>query len=518
MVNTTDAPASSHVAAANNNLKHKRRFCRIDGCERIVKSQGLCQRHGASPRKCKVDGCDKQAQGNFDRMCKSHFKAMKRAMTPLPEPPADDQALPPPPTGRSVYDDILPASIRFVPTYQTPSDEAGNGKSKKNPKPKEVMPLIAHLKAGFDVQKPPAWHRNEERRCRGMFPIHNPATQLEGWERELVWMEILILTGAPGASFRHLARAWGRDKGFHMVLAQFICERQGDVERKKRQGIEAAAHSDDAKQKARSAKGASVADAGSTNLKRSASATRPPPGSGARRKMARKGRSTSVSSSTSEGGNVISVDVWDDSVYNHADYNEALAADIFNFADKEVDSLSRRMAAAAAARKARGEVDSDDESDTGPDTKTAAKERPKGDQQKQKAPSEDPKIAGLERQDPPKGSTATQPLEPQQKDENTQVETSPTLQAAQAQLQPAPENMSHGNPDGTEYHSLQQHVTSGQLAPDQEHGFTAFFPTQLPGVTGHPEQVLNQLSQLAQLAVESDSQQQQEDHPQITPI
>ena len=50
-----------------------------------------------------------------------------------------------------------------------------------------------------------------------------------------VWMEILALSGNPDASFRHLARAWGRDKGFHMVLAQFICERRGDVERKKRE-------------------------------------------------------------------------------------------------------------------------------------------------------------------------------------------------------------------------------------------------------------------------------------------
>lgn len=48
-------------------------------------------------------------------------------------------------------------------------------------------------------------------------------------------MEILALSGNPDASFRHLARAWGRDKGFHMVLAQFICERRGDVERKKRE-------------------------------------------------------------------------------------------------------------------------------------------------------------------------------------------------------------------------------------------------------------------------------------------
>lgn len=50
-------------------VKHKRRYCRAEGCTRIVKSQGLCQRHGAKPRKCKVEGCEKQAQGNFDGMC-----------------------------------------------------------------------------------------------------------------------------------------------------------------------------------------------------------------------------------------------------------------------------------------------------------------------------------------------------------------------------------------------------------------------------------------------------------------
>jgi hypothetical protein len=94
------------------------------------------------------------------------------------------------------------------------------------------MPLIAHLKNGFDAGKPPAWHRNEERLARGYWPVTSPAAQLEGWERELVWTEILILTGNAQTSFRHLARAWGRDKGFQTVLAQFICERKGDVERK----------------------------------------------------------------------------------------------------------------------------------------------------------------------------------------------------------------------------------------------------------------------------------------------
>ena len=58
--------ADEKLGAHGAKVKHKRRFCRVEGCERIVKSQGLCQRHGAKPRLCKVDGCTKQAQGNFD--------------------------------------------------------------------------------------------------------------------------------------------------------------------------------------------------------------------------------------------------------------------------------------------------------------------------------------------------------------------------------------------------------------------------------------------------------------------
>jgi hypothetical protein len=273
------------------NLKHKRRYCRQEGCSRIVKSQGLCQRHGAKPRECKMDGCEKQAQGNFDRMCKSHFKAMKRRTTPIPQVPTD-QTNPPPAEGASVYLTVLPASISF-----NPHNSIG-----------EVMPLIEHLKHGFENLKPPAWHRNEERRSRGLFPISNPATQLEGWERELVWMEILVLTGAPNASFRHLARAWGRDKGFHMVLAQFICERQGSVERKKRQGL---------------LEGTSSQGGGDES----------PP----------KRRRRGVAKKTSTTPGVISADIWDDSAYGDADYNESLAADIFNFSAHEFASVSQRF-------------------------------------------------------------------------------------------------------------------------------------------------------------------------------
>jgi hypothetical protein len=135
---------------------------------------------------------------------------------------------------------------------------------------------------------PPAWHRNEERRARGLWPVHNPATQLEGWERELVWMEILLMTGIPEASFRHLARGWGRDKGFHMVLAQFICGRQGDVERKKRERANGV-------------------------------------GKGRRPKQAQN------------DGDYIGADVWGDgagAVYGNAHYYESLAADLIVFDDE----------------------------------------------------------------------------------------------------------------------------------------------------------------------------------------
>lgn len=201
------------VSGASTSVKHKRRYCRVEGCTRIVKSQGKCQRHGAKTRLCKVDGCTKQAQGNFDKMCKSHFK---KTQTCLIAEPIDPATIPQHPEGSSVYDEIIPLSLTWTPTND------------------ELMPLVSHLKQGFDESRPRGWHRNAERRARGLLPVHSPSLQLEGWERELVWMEICLLSGNYQSSFRHLARAWGRDKGFHMVLAQFICERRGNVERKKR--------------------------------------------------------------------------------------------------------------------------------------------------------------------------------------------------------------------------------------------------------------------------------------------
>lgn len=61
------------------------------------------------------------------------------------------------------------------------------------------------------------------------------SAQLEPWERQLALVEILLLSGGtPYANFKDLAHAWGREKGFHQVLAASVCERRGEVERKRR--------------------------------------------------------------------------------------------------------------------------------------------------------------------------------------------------------------------------------------------------------------------------------------------
>lgn len=215
-------------------------------------------------------------------MCKSHFKEHKRQTTPLPPKPALEVALePPPPVGLSVYDTVIPASV----AWSAADNETG------------VMPLVQHLKEGFETNKPPAWHRNEERSARGLWPVHNPATQLESWERELVWTEILLLTGNPESSFRHLARAWGRDKGFHMVLAQFICERHGNVERKKKQKKGNQRHMMMMMQQQNS----------------------------------HSQRMLDMDEVPAE--DVVASDVYDEAMYGDVAYNEALAADLFTFAE-----------------------------------------------------------------------------------------------------------------------------------------------------------------------------------------
>ncbi|CAB9498723.1 expressed unknown protein [Seminavis robusta] len=366
---TAAAAADEKLGCHGGRVKHKRRFCRIDGCERIVKSQGLCQRHGAKPRLCKVDKCTKQAQGNFDGMCKSHFKEHKRKTTPIPAV-QNNPTTPPEPTGSSVYDGVLPSSVDFFPNLRVPQHTRGK------------MPLVDHLAEGFHGGKPPAWHRNEERKARGLLPVDNPATQLEGWERELVWMEILVLTGVPEVSFRHLARAWGRDKGFHMVLAQFICERHGDVQRKKRKRDEDASTVSHDHSIAAIHKRANVAvvktppvtivtaTAQSSVVKAAASLEELKAAKVAMLSPERKRQIATIlrrrSSGTTTGSQQqqkltdesidddqllsVGANLWDDNWYGDANYNDALAADLFNLTPQESALLKTRLSSSGKQR------------------------------------------------------------------------------------------------------------------------------------------------------------------------
>lgn len=45
---------------------------------------------------------------------------------------------------------------------------------------------------------------------------------------------MLLSGGTPYANFRDLAHAWGREMGFHHALTSTVCERRGEVDRKKR--------------------------------------------------------------------------------------------------------------------------------------------------------------------------------------------------------------------------------------------------------------------------------------------
>ena len=53
----------------------------------------------------------------------------------------------------------------------------------------------------------------------------------------VVMFELLLLAGQPRANHKDLAHAWGREKGFHSVLCSQICERGGEIGRKRRNDV-----------------------------------------------------------------------------------------------------------------------------------------------------------------------------------------------------------------------------------------------------------------------------------------
>ena len=94
-----------------------------------------------------------------------------------------------------MYDSILPMSIAYRPVHvkQQPIVASGDDASKHDlldppaaPAGFQTMPLVAHLKEGSISGKQAGWHRNAERRARGMYPVKGLSVQLEPWERQLV--------------------------------------------------------------------------------------------------------------------------------------------------------------------------------------------------------------------------------------------------------------------------------------------------------------------------------------------
>jgi hypothetical protein len=211
----------------------KKRLCRFPGCQRVIKSQGHCQRHGARAKRCRIPGCDKQAQGTHDGMCKRHWKQMHAPDDPDdgdPDPKDLKRKAPPAPIGESVYEHILPNSIAFRPSNALAAAVASPGgllppphkstessdallpleESEHEAQPQvpdgasaNIMPLVQYLH--LNAARPAGWHRHHERRAKGVHPVSSITAQLEPWERQLALVEILLLSGGtPYANFKDL--------------------------------------------------------------------------------------------------------------------------------------------------------------------------------------------------------------------------------------------------------------------------------------------------------------------------
>ena len=108
--------------------------------------------------------------------------------------------------GTSVYDTILPTSVGFFTSASAPDAT-------------RTMPLAECIQQGYATGKTFSWHRSEERRARGLPTLLDPTTALDGWEQELAWMEVLLLSGSSAETLSQWAHSWGRDSGFHVTLS-----------------------------------------------------------------------------------------------------------------------------------------------------------------------------------------------------------------------------------------------------------------------------------------------------------
>lgn len=85
----------------------------------------------------------------------------------------------------------------------------------------EKIKFVDFLEQGQYQYQGIGWHRREERLARNLDPVADVTTPLEPWERELVWTELLLLTGLEESCDALLAHAWGQGKDrFRSLLIQ----------------------------------------------------------------------------------------------------------------------------------------------------------------------------------------------------------------------------------------------------------------------------------------------------------
>ena len=88
-----------------------------------------------------------------------------------------------------------------------------------------MMPLAVFLEDGYKQQAPFGWHRQLEQICRNK-DITTVDSDFAPWEMDLLFSEILLLTGYHLDYSVFLAHAWGRENGFHTDLALSICAKR----------------------------------------------------------------------------------------------------------------------------------------------------------------------------------------------------------------------------------------------------------------------------------------------------
>ncbi|KAL3801116.1 hypothetical protein HJC23_002409 [Cyclotella cryptica] len=221
----------------------------------MIKSHGHCQKHGAKPKRCKVPGCEAQRQSGYDDMCKRHWRYLAAPPEMRKEPPktAEEKRMVEP-RGKSVYDDILPASFawrgeqggKFIKVKKVKVDSGDDSDSVSNDDEEatkksedydveysETLPLAKFLEDNSHLEA--GWHRRNECLAKGLMPPSSLKCKLEAWEKQIAITEMALLVGFKDEYQRMLAHAWGRDQNqFRKHLIGSLCSRRGELARKRR--------------------------------------------------------------------------------------------------------------------------------------------------------------------------------------------------------------------------------------------------------------------------------------------